>query len=56
MLRSLGREESESLIAERGLVEVGCEFCGTQYRFDAVDVGEMFAKPHDQPPATGVLQ
>ena len=56
MLRSLGREESDSLIAERGLVEVGCEFCGTQYRFDAVDVGEMFAQPQDQPPAPGVLQ
>jgi len=56
MLRSLGRDESEGLIAERGLVEVGCEFCGTQYRFDAVDVGEMFATPRDQPPATGVLQ
>ena len=56
MLRSLGREESEGLIAERGLVEVGCEFCGTQYRFDAVDVGEMFAPRQDQPPAPGVLQ
>ena len=56
MLRSLGREESESLIVERGLVEVGCEFCGTQYRFDAVDVGEMFAPSRDQPPAPGVLQ
>lgn len=42
MLRSLGRDESESLIAERGVVEVGCEFCGLQYRFDAVDVGEIF--------------
>ena len=56
MLRSLGREESEGLIAERGLVEVGCEFCGTQYEFDAVDVGEMFAPSLDQPPAPGVLQ
>lgn len=43
MLRSLGRGESESLIAERGLVEVGCEFCGAQYRFDAVDIGGLFA-------------
>jgi molecular chaperone Hsp33 len=42
MLRGLGREESDSLIAERGEVEVGCDFCGLQYRFDAVDVGEMF--------------
>jgi molecular chaperone Hsp33 len=28
---------------------VGCEFCGQQYRFDAVDVGEMFT-PGQQPP------
>ena len=55
MLRGLGREESESLIAERGEVEVGCEFCGLQYRFDAVDVGEMFTPARDQPPSnTGV--
>ncbi len=50
MLRGLGREESDGLIAERGEVEVGCEFCGVQYRFDAVDVGEMFTPAHDQPP------
>jgi molecular chaperone Hsp33 len=56
MLRALGREESDSLIAERGLVEVGCEFCGLQYRFDAVDVGEMFTPERDQPPASGSVQ
>jgi molecular chaperone Hsp33 len=56
MLRSLGREESDSLIAERGLVEVGCEFCGLQYHFDAVDVGEMFTPERDQPPAPGSVQ
>ncbi|MEO5808918.1 MAG: glutamine--fructose-6-phosphate transaminase (isomerizing), partial [Sphingomicrobium sp.] len=39
MLRTLGREESDSLIKERGEVEVGCEFCGLKYHFDAVDVG-----------------
>ena len=56
MLRSLGREESDGLIAERGEVEVGCEFCGLQYRFDAVDVGEMFTPMRDQPPSTGAVQ
>lgn len=56
MLRSLGREESESLIAERGLVEVGCDFCGLQYRFDAVDVGEMFTPGRDQPPGSSAVQ
>ncbi len=53
MLRGLGREESEGLIAERGAVEVGCEFCGQQYRFDAVDVGEMFTPGQNQPPVGG---
>ena len=56
MLRGLGREESESLIAERGEVEVGCEFCGLQYRFDAVDVGEMFTPVRDQPPPPSGVQ
>jgi molecular chaperone Hsp33 len=56
MLRGLGREESDSLIAERGEVEVGCEFCGLQYRFDAVDVGEMFTPGRDQPPVVSGVQ
>ena len=56
MLRGLGRDESESLVAERGQVEVGCEFCGLQYRFDAVDVGGMFTPVLDQPPASAGVQ
>jgi molecular chaperone Hsp33 len=56
MLRGLGQAESLSLIEERGLVEVGCEFCGLQYRFDAVDVGEMFTPGRDQPPSTAAVQ
>jgi molecular chaperone Hsp33 len=52
MLVSLGRAESEGLIAERGEVEVGCDFCGLRYRFDAVDVGEMFTPEPNQPPGS----
>ena len=52
MLQSLGQAESDGLIAERGSVEVGCEFCGLQYRFDAVDVGEMFTPAGNQPPGS----
>ena len=55
MLRGLGRDESDSLIAERGQVEVGCEFCGRQYRFDAVDVGELFTPGHNQPSGSRAL-
>jgi len=40
MLRSLGAAEVESMLAERELVEIGCEFCGAQYRFDAVDAAQ----------------
>jgi molecular chaperone Hsp33 len=43
MLRGLGADEVHGIVAERGEVEIGCDFCGTQYRFDAVDVGAMFA-------------
>lgn len=56
MLKTLGREESVSLIEERGEVEVGCQFCGQHYRFDAVDVGEMFTPQRDQPPSSGTMQ
>jgi molecular chaperone Hsp33 len=56
MLVGLGPDESTGLIAERGLVEVGCDFCGQQYRFDAVDVGEMFTPARDHPPSTGAVQ
>jgi molecular chaperone Hsp33 len=56
MLLGLGAAESASLIEERGVVEVGCDFCGLQYHFDAVDVGELFTPPQDHPPSTGAVQ
>lgn len=49
MLRGLGRDEVDSLVAERGEAEVGCDFCGAMYRFDSVDVGEVFAAAVQQP-------
>jgi molecular chaperone Hsp33 len=50
MLRSLGREEVESVIAEQGRVDVGCEFCGAQYLFDPVDAAQVFLQAASQPP------
>jgi molecular chaperone Hsp33 len=52
---SLGRPEVDSIVAERGDVEVGCEFCGQQYRFDAVDIGELFTAPADHPPGSDAV-
>ena len=43
MLLALGREEADSILAERGDVEIVCDFCNARYRFDAVDVGQLFA-------------
>ncbi len=43
MLRMLGIDEVRSVIAERGEVEVHCEFCNRRYAFDAVDSEAVFA-------------
>jgi molecular chaperone Hsp33 len=42
MLRGLGREEVDSILAEQGAVTVTCEFCRKPYRFDAVDAAGLF--------------
>jgi molecular chaperone Hsp33 len=56
MIRGLGREEAEGILAERPDIEVGCDFCGRQYRFDAVDAARLFTSPGDQPPVTSAVQ
>jgi molecular chaperone Hsp33 len=55
MLRSLGRAEIDDIVREQSQVEVGCEFCGLRYRFDPVDVGELFVAPADQAPGSNAI-
>ncbi len=55
MIRSLGVTEAESIIAEQGQIEVGCDFCGAQYRFDPVDAAGLFTSPVNAPEADGSL-
>lgn len=43
MLRALGAEEVRSVLAEQGHVEVRCDFCNRAYRFDSVDVEQLFS-------------
>ncbi len=43
MLRMLGLTEVRGILAERGQVDVDCEFCGQHYCFDAVDAEQLFA-------------
>jgi len=42
MLRGLGREEVESILAERGEVVIRNEMCNHEYRFDARAIAELF--------------
>ncbi len=46
MILGLGLEEAQSILEERGTIEVACEFCSVQYRFDPVDTAQLFVDPH----------
>ena len=56
MLRGLGSEEVDAIIAEQGRIEVGCDFCGLHYQFDAIDAAELFTSDADHPPGSSRLQ
>jgi molecular chaperone Hsp33 len=56
MILGLGVEEAESIIAERGDIEVGCEFCGAQYHFDPIDAAQIFRGPIMVPPSSDAVQ
>ncbi len=43
MLRLLGKQEVEGILAELGKIEVNCDFCNKQYVFDAVDATQILA-------------
>ena len=43
ILRSLGEADIRALLAEQGAVTVTCEFCSKPYRFDGIDVEQLFA-------------
>jgi molecular chaperone Hsp33 len=44
MLRALGRQEVESILAEEGEVVIRNEMCNHEYRFDARAIAELFAR------------
>lgn len=51
MLHSIGRAEAEAALRDEDHVEVTCEFCNTQYRFDRVDLEQVFRSGQDMPTA-----
>ena len=54
ILQALGGAEVNALLAERGDVEVRCEFCNRAWRFDAVDVAGLFSAGAPQPAPRGL--
>ncbi len=51
MLQSLGKAEVDSILAEHDEVEINCEFCGREYRFDAVEAAQLFTTSRGVEPA-----
>lgn len=49
ILKMLGAEEVESIIAEREKIEVNCDFCNASYVFDKVDAEQLFASDINAP-------
>lgn len=49
MLQTLGAKEIESILEERGKVEVNCDYCNTHYEFDAVDAAALFTRSEVNP-------
>ena len=56
MIVGLGAPEAEGIIAEQGQIEVACEFCGVQYRFDPVDAAQLFRPVSDLAPGSSTAQ
>ena len=55
MLEGLGRDEIDGIVVEQGRVEIACDFCGTKYHFDPVDVGELFTPRSNQMPGSSAI-
>jgi molecular chaperone Hsp33 len=55
MLNTLGVEEIESIVQERGMIEVACEYCGQQYQFDPIDAARLFTDAEKLPPSSDAV-
>lgn len=42
MLKGLGHNELQETIEQEGIVRVNCEFCNTDFEYDAIDVQQLF--------------
>ncbi len=42
-IRTIGKDEADSIIKERGNIEINCDFCNTKYVLDSIDVMRLFS-------------
>lgn len=45
-LLQVGQSEVEAMIHEQGQIDMHCDYCGSHYQFDAIDVQALFAEGH----------
>jgi molecular chaperone Hsp33 len=43
VLRMIGEAEARAALAEQGVIDIVCEYCGCRRNYDAVDVERVFA-------------
>ncbi|MCG9697914.1 Hsp33 family molecular chaperone HslO [Shewanella sp. Isolate11] len=41
-LRTIPQEELEAILAEQGKIDMGCEYCNSNYSFDSIDIAALF--------------
>ncbi|GIU19426.1 33 kDa chaperonin [Shewanella colwelliana] len=41
-LRTVAKAELDSILAEQGKIDMGCEYCNSNYSFDSIDVEALF--------------
>jgi molecular chaperone Hsp33 len=44
VIKTLGEEDANALLKEKGGIEINCDFCNQKYNFDAIDITLMFHK------------
>lgn len=45
-LLQVGQEEAASILHEQGKIDMHCDYCGSHYEFDAVDIQALFSQGH----------
>lgn len=51
MLLTLGKAEVDEILREQQEISVSCEFCNANYRFDQIDIGQVFGGGGTEPPS-----